>query len=359
MSDSSSSPQPSVTNTVNTVISITNACNFIVGFTVNSALNDGGSWFTLLTSSLQQVQDDAHIWLGSLSTDFTTTVPSDILNLDPTVSPAFINLLSPLQTALGQVQNMPSPSIPPSTFQTLLTDAGLSQDQADSFNTTLTDLNFSLNSLWNQLSQINTQLDNLQNSFSQDQSDFNNVQLAVSQEEKVQQQDITALETLIGQLQTQVCGSSNITSDEINAELAQISANPQTALAMLQFKEECGPGPELYFNDPSQAQAYDQSISDQVQANNEIYSYASVLLLSQTVTQLQQQIGNVSQSMSYVVTAMNTVIQKMEAVNGFMFQATVQNGLLLIQVNLQAAQTAWNNLVTYTKSFQSAYSSSS
>ena len=151
MSDAQNGSQASVA-TVSTINNITNNCNYIVGYKLDNSINDGGSWFSLLQSSLQQLQSHAQLWLGGLCKSITQDIPKSIINSDAACSSYFNSLLPVIGDAVGA--NAQTSQNQPDSLKQALISSGMTENDADSFLDNLSDLNNDLTGLSGQLNKV-------------------------------------------------------------------------------------------------------------------------------------------------------------------------------------------------------------
>ena len=358
MSDGQNNSQLSATDTVSCINSITNQCNYIIGYKLDNSINDGGSWFPMLQSSLQQLQDHANQWVNGVCKKITEDVPSSILNSDAEIS-SYFNVLLPIigDAAENNVETTENSS--DSLKQTLI-NSGISENDADNFMDNLEDLNNGINGVFTQLNNINTQFDTLVNDFSEDYSDFQKVDNSIEQDLNLQEQEITDLQNQLNQLLSKISvGSSDSSPEQIQVDLCQIANNPEEAVALAKFRMMMGPGIQLHPSNQEQADEEAQAVEDKVNLNEDVYRYANVLILEDTVNSISEGITDVKQSFVYITTCMNTVVQKVQVVNSFLSQTSDPQELIMVQVDLQAAQNAWVDLKNYAENLQLAFGSGS
>lgn len=358
MSDGQNTSQLPDSDTVSCINSITNQCNYIIGYKLDNSINNGESWFPMLQSSLQQLQDHANQWVNGICKKINEDVPNNIINSDAEIS-SYFNVLLPIIGDVTQNNVETTENSSDSLKQTLI-NSGISENAADNFKDNLEDLNNGIAGICTQLNNINIQFDTLVNDFSEDYTNFQNVENSMQQGLNLQEQTITDLKNQLNELLDKISqGSSDSNPEQIQVDLCKVANNPEEAAALAKFRMMMGPGIQLHPSNQEQADEEAQAAEDKVNLNEDVYRYANVLILEDTVNSISEGITGVKQSLGYITICMNTVMQKVQVVNSFVSQTSNPQEWIMVNVDIQAAQKAWVDLKNYAENLQSAFGSGS
>ncbi|HUZ00797.1 MAG TPA: HBL/NHE enterotoxin family protein [Thermomicrobiaceae bacterium] len=337
--------QQQLTTTVNANAVIT-AYSHALQYVVIQQLPNQGSWFDTFNANLKLAQQHAQVWVETLGPEVFATIPQAIINYGNTFTAATQDILGILQ----QIQGVPTQQQQDDINN--LINAVLVELQAQQ--TTLSDVYQQLQTFMQTVQADHTALATGQNS-AQAQVQIDETQLAKIQAKinSIQQQiQSDSQKALMSEIGLGVAIFVTVAAIALTVATGGIAAPIAIGVGVLGIGAAIA-GTVIFNQDVSQD--FDDLYAQQKALSDEQAQVSGLIGITNAINSLVTANEAATQALSDVLDTWQVLEQKLKAVVTDLQNAEAPNIPAIIEsLDIQTAQTAWNQLVTFATSMQTS-----
>jgi hypothetical protein len=337
--------QTQLTTTLNANTVITAYCHALQNAVVQP-LDGQGSWYDTFNASLKIAQGHAQTWVNTLGPAVFATIPQTIINYSNTFIPGTNDILQ----ILSEIQGVPTPQQQQQINDLINAILVTLQDQQKTLTSTYTDLQGFMNTVQSDHTALLSGQNSAQNQVLIDQTQLAKIQAKINSIQQQIQSD--SQKALISEIGLGVAIFVTIAAIALTVATGGIAAPIAIAVGVIGIGAAIA-GTVIFSKEVSKD--FDDLYAEQKELTDEQAQVSALNGITTSINTLVQANEAATTALSDVLKTFSVLEQKLQSVVTDLKNAEAPNVPAIIEsLDLQAAQTAWGQLVTFAEGMQAS-----
>jgi hypothetical protein len=343
MAPDTDTAQKQLTTTLNANTVITAYCHALQNAVVQP-LDGQGSWYDAFNASLKIAQDHAQKWVSQLGPCVFATIPQSIINYSNTFIPGTNDILQ----ILSNISGVPTPDQQKQINDLINALLVTLQDQQKTLTATYTDLQGFMSDVQSDHTALLSGQNSAQNQVMIDQTKLAKIQAKINSIQQQIQSD--SQKALISEIGLGVAIFVTIAAIALTVATGGIAAPVAIAVGVVGIGASIA-GTVIFSKEVNQD--FDDLYAEQKELSEEQAQVSALNGITASINTLVQANEAATQALSDVLNTFSVLEQKLQSVVTDLKNAEAPDIPAIIEtLDLQAAQTAWGQLVTFAQNMQ-------
>lgn len=335
--------QQQLTTSLNANTVITAYCHALQNAVVRP-LDGQGDWYNEFNANLKLAQDHAQTWVDTLGPAVFATIPQTIINYSNTFIPGTNDILQ----ILSQISGVPTPQQQQQINDLINAILVTLQDQQKTLTDTYTDLQNFMNTVQSDHTALLSGQNSAQNQVLIDQTQLAKIQAKINSIQQQIQSD--SQKALISEIGLGVAIFVTVCAIALTVATGGLAAPIAIAVGVVGIGAAIA-GTVIFSKEVSKD--FDDLYAEQQELTDEQAQVSALSGITNSINTLVQANEAATLALSDVLKTFSVLEQKLQSVVTDLKNAEAPDIPAIIEtLDLQAAQTAWGQLVTFAQNMQ-------